>query len=153
VTAPAKPGEVKVTMRLEPLPGEMSRSNNEITTFVTVAKEGISVLLVDKERFPEPQMICDALRNDQRIRMHVLWFRGEQVVNPNQKDLFEFDKQHYDVIILGDLTADRLRSGNRDAPAIIKKLVSEKGTGLLVMGGYESFGNSWKGTEIEQLLP
>jgi uncharacterized membrane protein len=153
VTAPNQPGEVKVTMRLDPLLGELSKSNNEITTFVTVTKEGISVLLVDKERLPEPQFICDALRNDQRIRTYGLWFRGDEILNPNQKDLFEFDKQHYDVIILGDLTADRLRRGNPNATAIIKKLVSEKGTGLMMMGGYHSFGTSWKGTEIEQLLP
>jgi uncharacterized membrane protein len=152
-TAPATPGEIKVTLRVRPLPGEMTTANNEISTYVTVTKEGISVLLVDKERFPEPQLIADALRADPRIHLYTFWSRGAQPLNPQQKDLFEFEKQHYDVIILGDVTADRLKSGNPDALGVINRLVNDKGTGLLMMGGYDSFGPTWRGTPIESLLP
>jgi uncharacterized membrane protein len=159
-TAPAKPGEIKVTMRVQKLPGEISESNNEISTYVTVTKEGLSVLLVDKIRFPEPQLLCDALRNDPRnrgkepsVRLYSAWLRGNQPLDAAQVDLFQFDKQRYDVIILGDVTADRLKAGNPNALAAIHRLVSEKGTGLLMMGGYDSFGPSWRGTEIEKLLP
>jgi hypothetical protein len=153
-TAPAKPGEIKVTLKVRPLPGEMTTANNEISTYVTVTKEGISVLLVDKERSWEPQAIADALRADPRIRLYYLLLRGTQPLNPQQKDLFEFEKQHYDVIILGDLTADRLKVGNPDALNVIYRLVNESGTGLLMMGGISgSFGPTWRGTPIESLLP
>ena len=152
-TAPSKPGEIKVTLKIDPQPGETSTANNEITTYLTVIKEGISVLLVDKERFPEPQMIADALRTEPRIRFYTLWLRGQKPVNAEQEDLFAFEKQHYDVIILGDVTAKAMRDADPQALKIIERLVFEKGTGLLMMGGYDSFGPSWLGTEIETLLP
>src|SRR5262249_36765103 len=116
IDAPAKPGEVKLSLRVDPLPGEMSKANNEIATYITVTKEGVSVLFVDKPRFPEPQLICDALTSDPRIRLFVPpgWRRTDEVA-PDQADLFQFDKQHYDVIILGDVTAKRLAPGNPQA--------------------------------------
>ena len=44
--APDTPGEIKVTLKIDPVNGEMTQINNEISTFVTVTKEGISVLYV-----------------------------------------------------------------------------------------------------------
>lgn len=152
--APDAPGEVKVTLKIDPKPGEVTAANNEISTYVTVAKEGLSVLLVDKARMPEPQLICDALRQDPSIRLQAAWLRREEAAAPEQMDLFQFGKQHYDVIIIGDVTARQLSGGNKQVLETIKKLVSERGTGLLMLGGYATFGNSdWQGTPIADLLP
>src|SRR5262249_35004294 len=49
-SAPAQPGEIKVTVKIDPDKNEIIRSNNEISTFATVTKEGVSVLYVDKRR-------------------------------------------------------------------------------------------------------
>jgi uncharacterized membrane protein len=156
-SAPDKPGEIKVTLRVEPKPDETTATNNEMSTFVDVTKEGISVLLVDKERYPEPQNIARALKNEPRIRLYDVTFRRAGPPTPAQVDLFQFDKQHYDVIILGDVSAARLCSGNPQAPAVIKKLVQEQSVGLLMMGGNESFGYSdWHtdlGKGIADVLP
>ena len=99
--APATPGEIKVTLKVDPKPKEISILNNEISTFVTVTKEGISVLLVDRARFPGPQRICDALSPDPRNRVFPVWLHSDQP-DPNG-NIFQFDKRHYDVIILGDV--------------------------------------------------
>src|SRR5262249_16544417 len=40
--APPTPREMKVTLRVPPLPGETNIDNNSISTYVTVTKEGIS---------------------------------------------------------------------------------------------------------------
>lgn len=151
--APGTPGEVKVTLKVQVLPGEVTVANNEISTYLTVTKEGVSVLLVDKERFPEPQMMLDALRGDPRIRLSTVRLRGNQPLDARQLDLFRFQKEHYDVILLGDVTADRLRAADARALATLHELVVVKGAGLLMMGGYDSFGPTWKGTEIEAVLP
>jgi uncharacterized membrane protein len=151
-TAPATPGEVKlkVTMDKE---GDMVPSNNTIETFVTVSKEGISVLLVDKQRAFEPQRICDALDRDPRITRTTVWLRGGQAVDPNAGDLFQFDRQQYDAIILGDVTAAQMRAVNPKALEAIEKQVSA-GAGFLMLGGYSTFGDGdWKGTPVEKLLP
>jgi uncharacterized membrane protein len=159
-TAPTTPGEVKLKVALEnprragqPPQGDLVPSNNVIETFVTVSKEGISVLLVDKQRAWEPQLICDALSRDPRIRLHPVWLRGDKPLDPGTGDLFQFDRQQYDVIVLGDVTAAQLRAVNPQAPVAIEKQVKE-GAGFLMMGGYTTFGNGdWQGTPIEALLP
>jgi uncharacterized membrane protein len=151
--APATAGEIKVTLKVDPLPGEVTQVNNQISTFVTVTQEGLSVLLVDQPRFPEPQLICDALSQDPRIRLYTAWRRTD-AAGAEGADLFQFEKQHYDVIILGDVSAKRLSGGNQDVLKGIYELVRAKGAGLLMMGGYETFANSdWKATYVEDLLP
>jgi uncharacterized membrane protein len=148
--APAVPGEVKVTVKVDPLPGEISTANNEMTTYTTVTKEGISVLLIDRPRFPEPQRIIDALAEDPRIRVYVVWLHGDK---PQAGDLFDFGKQHYDAIILGDISASQLRTAGADMHKI-RTLVGTGGTGLLMMGGYQTFANSdWQRTDIADVLP
>ncbi len=148
-----KDGELKVTLKIDPVNGELTPVNNEISTYVTVTKEGISVLLVDQPRFSEPQLICDALAADPRIRLFPAWLRtdapGREIL-----DLFQFDKQQYDVIILGDVTARRLSGGNPEVLNKIRDLVRDKGAGLLMMGGWNTFGDSdWRGTPLETLAP
>ena len=61
---------------MDPLPGELNEDNNQLGTFVTVVKGGLNVLLIDKERAWEPQMIYDALARDPRIQVKPLWLRG-----------------------------------------------------------------------------
>src|SRR5262249_51935664 len=107
--APTERGEYKLTVKVQdkegngPLPGELSAENNKVESFLTVTREGVSVLLVERqERFPEPQILLWALAGDRRIRVDVAWLRGTQPLDPDQKGLFQFDQQPYDVIILGD---------------------------------------------------
>ena len=161
VDAPAEPGEYKVTLKvhdpdtLKELPGELSAANNQMDTFATVTREGLSVLLVERqERFPEPQMMLSALAADKRMRVDVAWLRGPSKLDENQKGLFQFDEQPYDVIILGDVTAARLREADPQALEKIHDRVVNKRTGLLMLGGPHSFGNGdWAGTELAKLLP
>jgi uncharacterized membrane protein len=152
-SAPLDPGEIKVTLRVQPMPNETIKTNNEMSTYVNVSKEGLSVLVVDKDRL-QASFITRALSNEPRIFVFSVAFRGAAAANPKQVDLFQFEKQHYDVIILGDVSAQRLRTGNPKATEIISKLVKEKRTGLMMIGGAHSFGGSdWQGTEIADLLP
>jgi uncharacterized membrane protein len=157
--APATPGEVKVTVRVEDpnregktLDGEISAANNEMSTYLTVTKEGLSVLLVDKPRAWEPQAICDALFRDPRVHLYPVWLRGGAPA-AKTADLFGFDRQQYDVIILGDVTADQLRAVRADTLTKLGSLVN-KGAGLMMLGGYETFAaGDWPTTVLKDLLP
>lgn len=158
-TAPSKPGDVMVKLRVEdprregqPLPGEVSDKNNEKITFVPVTKEGFSVLMIVKQRAFEPQMIDDVLRSDPKLNLHTVWFRGDEPVDPNVGDLFQLNKKQYDVIILGDVTPEQILSVNPGALGEIAQRVQDR-AGLLVLGGYASFGPDWVGTPIAPLLP
>ncbi len=101
--APATPGEVKLTLRADPLPGEATTSNNEISTYLTVTKEGLSVLIVDRLR-EELKFIRSALSGDPRIRLFEAVRQTSDPPPAGEADLFQFDKQAYDVIILGDVS-------------------------------------------------
>jgi uncharacterized membrane protein len=158
--APAKPGEVKLRVQVddperkdEAPKGDLFPDNNKIETYITVTKEGVSVLLVDKQRAWEPQMICDALTRDPRIRVTPVWLRGGNLIDANNGDLFQFDRQPYDVIVLGDVTAAQMKAVSPQSLSAIENLVS-RGSGFLMLGGYSSFGNSdWQGTPIDKMLP
>jgi uncharacterized membrane protein len=149
--APATPGEFKLTLRADPLPGEATLSNNEISTYLTVVKEGLSILIVDRLR-TELKFIRSALAGDPRIRLFEA-VRQTGEMTPGEADLFQFDKQAYDVIILGDVSFARLRAASPNADAKIEELVREKGVGLLMMGGADSLGRDWQGTKIAGALP
>lgn len=150
--APDRPGEVKVTLKVDPLPGELSMKNNQIDTYVTITKEGVSVLLIDRPRFPEPQRIVDALTTDPRIRLYTAWRRTNQA-GGEEEDPFGLARQHYDAIILGDVSPQRLTGGN---PRVLEQIrdAVRAGTGLIMMGGYETFAEeAWRGTPLEDVLP
>jgi uncharacterized membrane protein len=150
--APDKAGEVKVEVRVEPLPGELNPDNNQSGTFVTVIKGGVNVLLVDKPRYPEPQLLYDALHHDARLTVKTVWLRGTRPLDPNAPQLFDFEKQKYDVIIFGDVTPEQVRAVRASALAEVKEQVS-RGAGFLMIGGQKSFIGAWKDTEIAALLP
>ncbi len=157
--APDKPGEIKVTVRVESpdgqptLPGELNKDNNEAGTFVSVVKGGVNVLMIDKARAWEPQLIYDALAADPRIQVKPLWLRSNAPVDPNAGKLFDFDKEKYDVIIIGDVTAAQMKAIRPDVLTQINQQV-DSGAGFLMIGGYSSFGEGdWRGTPVEPLLP
>src|SRR5262249_9582496 len=88
--APAEPGEMKVTLKVDALPGEISQLNNEISTFVTVTKEGISVLYVEgKFGNWEPKYIRMALSQLPNVRLFQAVRLSNDPPPPGEKDLFQ----------------------------------------------------------------
>ena len=144
-----KSKEVKVTLRI----GKDKEPNNEMSTYVTITKEGFSVLFVDRARYVEPQDMMDYLAKEKRINLHPVWFRKDENASVKQTDLFKFQEQKYDVIILGDITARQLKSGNPNAFAIIEERV-RKGAGVLLLGGNNFGAAGWNDQEEwKELLP
>jgi uncharacterized membrane protein len=95
-----------------------------------------------------------ALSQERNIRLFEAVRLNDQAPPPGEGDLFQFDRQHYDVIILGDISAQRLSAGNPRVLSAIYRQVFEKGAGLMMIGGYESFGNSdWGKSKLAELLP
>jgi uncharacterized membrane protein len=154
--APEVPGDYKVTLKIDPLEGQVSKVNSEVSTYVTVTKEGLSVLWVEgKKRLESTWVIRQVLNRDPRFRV----FYTERVKEAapggaDKADWYKFKDHHYDVIVIGDISGSRFAGGHPEVFDKINKLV-EKGTGLLVMGGYEVLGNSDWGQykKFTELLP
>ncbi len=157
--APDRDGELKVTVKVEPLPGD-NPANNEASTYVNVSKEGVSILWVDKRRL-EPVEALRAIAKDQRLQaVHI--FRDPPRSPPSQggarggadgDEWLKF-KKHYDVIVIGDISAQRFSGGKPEVFDKIVQMVQTKGTGLLMLGGYDTFfAGGWQDTRLASLLP
>lgn len=155
---PVQPlGEVKVEVSVghpdngQPFPGEQTAANNSITTFAHVAKEGISILVLDKPRAFEPQSIIDTLARDPVVSVYPVWLRG---AGPAGRDLLELDQRHYDIVVIGDITPAQLEGASPGAAKKIEEMVALRGSGLLLLGGYAAFGNGgWDATPLKPAIP
>jgi uncharacterized membrane protein len=152
--APDTEGEVKITVKAEPLSGETSKLNNEISTFAYVSKEGVRILWVEgKKRAFEPAFaIRYALAKDRRFNV-VYVERGSQAdIERQSADPYRFDQTPYDVLVIGDISAARF--GDAETLRKVRDRVEKNGMGLIMLGGYETFANSdWRTSPIGDLFP
>lgn len=150
VYVPELPGEYRVTVRVPRQPGELVVTNNEMSTYVTVLKGGLKVLYLEgtpriEQKFlrrsldASPDMQVDFLRIDARER------------GTRPTDLAErFAPGAYDVYMLGDLDSTAFE------PAELEQLAQavERGAGLIMLGGYHSFGpGGYGGSALAEVLP
>jgi uncharacterized membrane protein len=151
--APATPGEIKVTVKVDPRPGEASIANNELTTYLTVTKEGISILLVDRLR-PERIILLHALTGDPRFSVFEAVRQTDDPLRGNAAELYNFDRRAYDVIVIGDVSAQRFCGGDKSILGKVEELVRVKGAGLVMLGGQETYATGgWLGTPVADALP
>ena len=155
---PDKPGDYRLSLRIKPLPGELTESNNEVSTYITLTKEGLSVLYLDKERAYEPKFLRRVLRGDERITLIDTYIGDEpgQQAERLRNELANFiEKNNFDVFIIGDIPAARF-TGTEGGKAILK-LIEKKvsaGAGFMMFGGHESFAaGGWNATGLAPLVP
>ena len=144
---PQSPGERKLTLRVAPQDGELITNNNELSTFVTVLEGGVSVLYLEGGVRYEARFLRSAVDASPDIQVDYL-----ALSRPTNKfdvsDRFEPGK--YDVVILGNVDASAF------APGDLEKLAEmvRAGAGLLMTGGFHSFGPGGYGqTPLAELLP
>ncbi len=155
---PQRVGEVKVTVAVDEVKGEVTTANNKMETYVTVTAEGVSVLWVEgkKRAYESVFAIRHALAKDKRFNVYYAERLKGGELAVGKKDWFNFKDQHYDVIVIGDISGSRF-AGDLKAGAFttIREMVRDKGTGILMMGGYETFANSdWQDyPALTEMLP
>ena len=144
---PEVPGEYKIAVEAVPLEGEIKQTNNRLETIVTVQKGGVQVAYFDALR-PEQKFIRSM--NDPKIQLDYIpvgnGFSGSR--KPVSPDLNDISK--YDVFIIGDVPADLL------GPTLIRKIAAQvdQGAGLLMTGGYHSFGpGGYADTPLDNFIP
>jgi hypothetical protein len=152
--APKDAGEYKLTLKITPHPDEVNRTNNEISTFVQVIKPKINILWVDRQRVYEPTFAKRfALDPEQRFDVHL--FMPSSTAKGDPLKVYEFSERHYDVIIIGDISAQQFSLGDAKIFDTIKDMVINEKTGLLMLGGTETFAKGgWdKHPALADLLP
>lgn len=158
---PTEPGEYRMRVRAEPLPGEVAIRNNELPSFLSVYEGGVRILyLSGNNAFWEQREIRNALRTaaqgfevvfvpiqtDDRSRES--WPLGGQITQLLADPTF-------DVIMIGDVDARALydpRTQTENMGAILEQL--DNGKGLIMLGGYHSFGPGlYHSTPLADVLP
>ncbi|MGL4462379.1 MAG: VWA domain-containing protein, partial [Planctomycetia bacterium] len=146
--APTRAGDVKVTIEAAAQPGEMLPTNNAVSTYVTVLDGGLSVLQIEgKYRFWEPKFIRWALDQSPDVELTQLFLLDDGDKLPADA----LKPGSFDVVVIGDCPASRFTGDELNK---LRDLVTMNGVGLMMVGGYESFGpGGWGNTPIADLLP
>ena len=161
--APDTPSEIKVRIQVPPesVRGDVAPTNNVIETFLRVSKEGMRILLVGRLNF-EHTMLRRVLEADKRIALNEVIRQTDEPANSNVREQFNFEEQAYDAIILGNVSAQQLRTIDPRLPEKIAEQVTKKGVGLLMIGGHATFrgtpgypdATGWLGEDaILKILP
>jgi uncharacterized membrane protein len=144
------PGEFKLSVEAAEQPGELVTTNNRLSSFVNVLKGGLKVYYLEGDLRVEQKFLRRAL--DASPDIHVDFARVNPL-KPETKppDLAErFQLGKYDVYILGDLDS---RVFTTDELKLLAQTVG-RGAGLIMLGGFHSFGPGGYGqTPLAQLLP
>ena len=147
---PELPGEYKVTLKTPALPGEMVTTNNEMSTFVTVRKGGLSVLYIEGVARVEQKFIRRSLDPSPDIKVDYIRIDAQRKETrpPDLKERFQPGR--YDVYIFGDVDAQAFEPGELDQLAKTINL----GAGFMMLGGMHSFGAGGYGrTPLADVLP
>ncbi len=147
------PGEKRVTLRVEPIPNELIKTNNEISTFVTVLKGGLSVLFIQGPHSAwEQKYFLRAVGASPDIQADLRWLKRPVSRDTGQGELPDelFTYPRYDVYVLSDLPANFLTPTQQ---ALLTRSV-KKGAGLIMLGGRSSFGlGGWERSDLADVLP
>jgi hypothetical protein len=147
---PTMPGEYRVAVRAAAQPGELKTTNNELTTFVTVFGEGLSVLYVEGTARVEQTFIRRSLDASPDIRVDYVELNARRPEARPTDLLKKFRPGVYDVYILGDIDATAFTAEE------MNELVAavRRGAGFVMLGGLHSFGAGGYGTTpLAELLP
>jgi len=147
---PEVPGEYKLTLEVADQRGELVTTNNRLSTFVNVLKGGLNVLYLEGALRVEQKFLRRALDASADIQVDYVRLDLRRPEN-RPGDLAErFKPGKYEVYILGDLDSSALKQPE------LKDLAEAvfKGTGLLMLGGFHSFGPGGYGaTPLADALP
>ncbi|NOX55649.1 MAG: hypothetical protein GXP27_14665 [Planctomycetes bacterium] len=145
---PQRPGEFKIVVEAVPLDGELQESNNRKETLVTVRAGGIKVAYFDRIR-PENKAVR-LLSRSPDIQLDTHWVRSGLFQKLTQIDPAWFDRDQYDVYIVGDVPAKVF--GSRLLQMLAARI--DEGAGLLMIGGFQSFGpGGYASTPLADSLP
>lgn len=145
---PNQPGEFKLSAEVVTSEGELLTQNNRLETIVTVKAGGLRIAVIDRLRW-EPKFLKMA-GGAAQLQMDFAEIRQAQGQSPAVLDPSWFERDRYNVYILGDVTAEELGEAN------IRSLVArvQAGAGLMTIGGSRNYAaGKWEQTDLADVLP
>lgn len=147
---PDQPGQFKLTLRAADQPGELVTRNNELSAFVTVLEGGLRTLYLYGGLLGEQRLLRRAIDLSPDIQL------DDVFLDPKNRNQWPVDLDEYlrmptfDVLLLEDVDAAALSEANQREMA----QAVERGRGLMMIGGFSSFGaGGYYGQPIADVLP
>ncbi len=153
---PGAAGDYEFEVAAEPLAGESTTANNSLSVRLSVRKEQLRVLLVDRVPRWEYRHLKAVLERDPAIELHCVLQEadaGYAVDDRSALRRFPVNRDELfanDVIILGDAEPAYFSQGTLDD---LRDYVASHGGGLVLIAGERHHPHDYRGTPLEDLLP
>ncbi len=154
--AQTEAGSVRWIVRVRAGPDDLVRANDEQVVQVDFIDRPLRILYIEGYPRWEFRYLKNLLVRESSFESSVMLLSADrdfaQEGNAPLERLPQTDDEfaNYDLFIMGDVPASSL---SETQISQIKRSVSERGAGLLWIGGERSTPNSWRGTDLEDLLP
>ncbi|MFI4876749.1 MAG: glutamine amidotransferase [Blastopirellula sp. JB062] len=149
---PQTPGQFKLSVAIEPQEGELITKNNRLDAYLNVLSGGLKVLYVEGrvvDRF-EQKFLRRAIASSADMQIDFQWIDRRRRSNWPVDLTKQIEEGKYDVFIIGDLDSSAL---NDATLSLLAKQV-EEGKGLMMQGGFHSFGaGRYQRTPLADVLP
>jgi uncharacterized membrane protein len=156
-----EPGPHRVRFRIPPQPGERVERNNAREVLVEVQGQREKILYFEGEPRFEVKFTRRAVEEDENLQLVILQRTAESKflrlsVTDSTELQFGFptsreELYRYRGLILGSVEASHF---THDQLSMIADFVSERGGGLLFLGGRRAFAEGgWAGTPVEDVMP
>lgn len=154
-------GSRRIDFRIPAQPGERVERNNRRTAWVDVRGEREKVLYFEGEPRYEVSFMRRAVEDDENLQLVLLQRTAESKflrlsVDDSTELAFGFptsreELYRYRGLVLGSVEASFFTF---DQLQMIADFVSERGGGLLFLGGHAAFAEGgWAGTPVEEVMP
>jgi uncharacterized membrane protein len=144
------PGQYQMAVKVEAVDGELLLQNNTQTAFLTVLEGGLRVLYFYGNRLGEQLELRRSLGSSPDIELLEVYIRhgkNSQWPDPRTSAVLDGD---FDLIIIEDVHSRAFGQANLQAIAD----AVEQGKGLMMVGGYYSFGpGGYRRTPMNAALP
>lgn len=142
---PMDPGSYKVTVQVPNQNREVAFSNNALSAYMQAFPGGLRVLYITGNLQFEQRFLVRSLEASKDIQVNFVW-----ADSADQKQIFQnlFRDNTYDVFVLDNIDSTWLAGLDLLQEAVLD------GKGLLMMGGYHSFGpGGYSETPLAEVLP
>ncbi|MEW6359143.1 MAG: glutamine amidotransferase [Planctomycetota bacterium] len=143
---PDTPGPRKITVRAEPVKGEIITTNNSMSSYIHVLTGGLKALYIDRPR-SEFKFLRQAFAEGKDIQLTTVTTLGEKIAAPKS----QADWKQFDAVLFGDVPADVFSLSQLRA---LELAVSQNGIGFGMIAGARNFSaGGYARSPVAKLLP
>jgi uncharacterized membrane protein len=147
---PDQPGSYKLTVSAAEQAGELVTKNNRLTAFLRVLEGGLKILYLEGELRPEQKFLRRSLDASSDMEVDFVWVDSRDRARWPADLGDTLRDPRYDAFVLGDLDATALGTAHLEVLAD----AVDRGKGLLLIGGYHSFGaGGYRETPLADVMP